>query len=88
MKCQPFWPLNDLYMSRFVGGDLLITSKLLFKSMEMMNDFERLVGFSRPHLLIENGKGYLSLNEIRLVSSRLVSSRPIPSTTNSRPCVL
>lgn len=41
------------------------------------------VGFSRPHLLIENGKGYLSLNEIRLVSSRL-----IPSTTNSRPCVL
>lgn len=30
------------------------------------------VGFSRPHLLIENGKGYLSLNEIRLVSSRLV----------------
>lgn len=48
-----------------------------------MNDFERLVGFSRPHLLIENGKGYLSLNEIRLVSSRL-----IPSTTNSRPCVL
>lgn len=36
-----------------------------------MNDFERLVGFSRPHLLIENGKGYLSLNEIRLVSSRL-----------------
>lgn len=39
-----------------------------------MNDFERLVGFSRPHLLIENGKGYLSLNEIRLVSSDSINN--------------